>query len=654
MKLNSRSRVSSILAVLVVVLMAFPWVALADTLTVNVVVVGGGTVVAPGGSVTLSAYLSPDNENTSDVNGCNATGSDPVSVTLTLFGTSHAITLQGCGSSTAQSATFQVPSGTAPGSYPVTTSVSGGKSGGVITGGSATVTVANLDTTPPSAGASASPAATAAGWNSAPVTVSLTATDASGVASINWSLSGATTATGSAAGGSASVLVENDGVTTVTYSATDTYNNTSAAQTITVRIDKQDPAITGTANHAGWTNQDVVVTFDCQDQLGLSGIASCPTPVTVSTEGDNQEVSGSATDNAGNSASTSVTGIKIDKTAPTITGAPDRAPDENGWYNAPVTFTFTCDDSLSGVAACSGSQVLNEGGNQSVSGTAADHAGNTASFSVSGINVDETAPTVTHTPVNGWYNHDVTLTFACEDQVGLSGVASCTPAADYTAEGWYDVEGAAVDNAGNTTADTAHFGIDKTKPTFTLPGSGDHSYNTLGGYVLHYTFDPSDSLSGLADQGCTGPVSGTVLTLGQSATVTCHATDLAGNTETQSFTVNVTAKYPWSGILLPSGKTVKLGSTVPVRAQLTGDSAVITDMSITIAVFKVTNNVASETPATLVSSSAADSGNTLRYDPSGNQYIFNLGTKGLSEGTYRIVLTMPDGTLSAGDIVIKK
>src|SRR4029079_10506487 len=40
-----------------------------------------------------------------------------------------------------------------------------------------------------------------------------------------------------------------------------------------------------------------------------------------------------------------------DLTPPTIVASPDRAPDRNGWYSAPVTITFTCFDE-SGIATC--------------------------------------------------------------------------------------------------------------------------------------------------------------------------------------------------------------------------------------------------------------------------------------------------------------
>src|SRR4029077_10207775 len=124
------------------------------------------------------------------------------------------------------------------------------------------------------------------------------------------------------------------------------------------------------------------------------------------------KVTGTATDNAGNS----VTGtaiVNLDKTAPTIAGAPDRAPNGAGWYKDDVTVSFDGKDGLSGIDTVTGPQHLGEGANQKVDGTATDNAGNSAGTSVSGINVDKTAPNLSAAPTtspndNGWYNSNVT------------------------------------------------------------------------------------------------------------------------------------------------------------------------------------------------------------------------------------------------------
>ncbi len=52
--------------------------------------------------------------------------------------------------------------------------------------------------------------------------------------------------------------------------------------------------------------------------------------MTVSTEGTNKSVTGTATDKAGNSASATVSGINIDEKAPTITGVRTGRPTRPG------------------------------------------------------------------------------------------------------------------------------------------------------------------------------------------------------------------------------------------------------------------------------------------------------------------------------------
>jgi hypothetical protein len=103
--------------------------------------------------------------------------------------------------------------------------------------------------------ATVTPAANANGWNNSAVTVSLSATDtATGlngpfpgwVDELQYFLSGAQTgASQTVPGSSASFGVSAEGVTRVTYYATDAADNEEAARTLDVRLDFAAPVIAG-------------------------------------------------------------------------------------------------------------------------------------------------------------------------------------------------------------------------------------------------------------------------------------------------------------------------------------------------------------------------------------------------------------------------
>jgi hypothetical protein len=86
----------------------------------------------------------------------------------------------------------------------------------------------------------------------------------------------------------------------------------------------------------------------------------------------------------------------------------------------------------------------------------------------------------------------------------------------------------------------------------------------------------------------------------------------------------------------------KLGSTVPVKFQLTGASAGITNVTATLTLVKVAAQVTG-TDVEATSTSAATTGNAFRYDSTSGQYIFNLATKPLSTGTWQLSANLGDG-----------
>ena len=111
------------------------------------------------------------------------------------------------------------------------------------------INTAVFDRTPPTTIAARSVGPNANGWNNTSVTVNLNATDnpgGSGVKQIQFALGGAqNTGWQTVAGNVASVMIATEGTTTLSYLATDKAGNQESAKTLTVRIDKTPPVISG-------------------------------------------------------------------------------------------------------------------------------------------------------------------------------------------------------------------------------------------------------------------------------------------------------------------------------------------------------------------------------------------------------------------------
>ncbi len=208
-------------------------------------------------------------------------------------------------------------------------------------------------------------------------------------------------------------------------------NVDSTPASFTWTVDTSPPVITGNVSPAqngnGWNNSNVTVSWNVSDpESGIASSNGCGSS-TLSTETSGTTLTCTATNGGGLSSSKSVT-VKIDKTPPSIAGS--RAPNSNanGWNNTDVVANFSCTDGLSGINSCGPTPqvVTTEGAGQSRTATAVDLAGNSALATVSGINIDKTAPVTTATlsPTpngNGWNNTNVSVSLAATDN--LSGVA---------------------------------------------------------------------------------------------------------------------------------------------------------------------------------------------------------------------------------------
>ena len=180
--------------------------------------------------------------------------------------------------------------------------------------------------------------------------------------------------------------------------------------------------LTGPAGANGWYVGDVAIRWRVQDpESGIARRTGCARgKLTAETPG--KTLTCSAMNNRRLTASRSVT-IRIDKTAPAVTAAPDRGPDANGWYNHAFAVGFTATDTISGVAACDAAKSYGgpDGTGLSVSGACVDRAGHRAGASY-GFQYDGT-PTGAVTKLGAKAaDHKVTLVWKRPARAdGLSG-----------------------------------------------------------------------------------------------------------------------------------------------------------------------------------------------------------------------------------------
>ena len=366
-----------------------------------------------------------------------------------------------------------------------------------------------------------------------------------------------------------------------------------------------------------------------------------------------QEASCSYTDAGGLLASSSVTYSIVDTTAPTITFDSRTPANANGWNNGDVTVTWTCSDSGgSGVVDATVSEtVTTEGENQSATGTCEDLAGNTASDTQTGINIDLTNPTVSFDHVdpaangNGWNNTDVTVTWTCQD--GLSGPVDATVSEVVSTEGSnQSATGTCEDLAGNTASDT-HDGInidetDPDPPSF-VGGPADEGSYYFGSVPAAPTCSSSDALSGL--DGCV--VSGYSASVG-SHTMTATASDKADNTASSTRSYSVLA-WTLSGFFQPVDMNstlniVKGGSTVPLKFEVFAGSTELTDVGVVASFTAQPVSCGALNAGTDDIEVTTTGGTSLRYDSSGGQFIQNWQTPKGAGICYRTTMKTDDGS----------
>jgi hypothetical protein len=268
---------------------------------------------------------------------------------------------------------------------------------------------------------------------------------------------------------------------TFTVQATDRAGNTGS-QTVNYRVvDTTAPGIVVTTPASGAVyglGQHVAAEYACADEAGGSGVATCAGTVANGAAIDTSSVGEKtfkveATDNAGNPASKSVKYTVVDQVPPSITVS---SPSEGAVYGLGehVVADYACADEA-GVATCAGTVAngaaidTSSVGEKTFKVEATDNAGNPASKSVTYTVVDQAPPSITvSSPSEGAVyalGQRVLASYACEDQPGGAGVASCSGTVasgapiDTDDFGQHTFEVKSTDNAGNTATRVVNYSV---------------------------------------------------------------------------------------------------------------------------------------------------------------------------------------------------
>lgn len=460
------------------------------------------------------------------------------------------------------------------------------------------------------------------------------------------------------------------GTTTVTCSATDEAGNTgSGSFTVTV-VDTTAPSVKVPADEvaeATGPNGAKVAYGDVSAGDIVDGPMnpSCTQPSDTVFALGTTTVTCTATDAAGNKGSRSFTVTVQDTTPPEVQAPANLVKGNDSPTGAVVAYTGAeASDLVSGVRPVTCSPASGSSfplGITTVTCEATDAAGNTGTAEFTVEVQDQTKPVVTvpaditkeATGANGAVVTYLGVT--ASDDVDGPLTATCTKASGSVFPiGTTTVSCSARDKAGNLGDNTFSVTVeDTTAPNLTVSTARTATATSANGAAVTYTApSASDIVDGAVEATC-DKASGSIFQLG-STTVTCTATDEAGNIGTERFTVTVTAA--WSGILQPvntDGSSIfKLGSTVPVKFQLTGASAGIANLQARLYLQKLGPAPAGK-EVEAISTSGATTGNLFRYDATSGQYVFNLNTKTLSAGTYLLRVDTGDGVLRTVTISLK-
>lgn len=463
------------------------------------------------------------------------------------------------------------------------------------------------------------------------------------------------------------------GTTIVTCTATDSAgNDTSGSFSVTVE-DTTAPDVTVPASFSA----EATGASGAEVAFGSSAIDLVDGPLTPACSPGSgatfplgpTTVTCTATDTAGNTGSASFIVTVVDTTPPTLTLPADQVIEATAPGGAVATFVASADDLVDGAVAVLCSNTSGDTfplGTTIVGCSATDVAGNTATGSFSIEVVDTTPPALTvpdsvTAEATGPGGAVVAYTATAHDLVDGAVTPVCTPASGAAfALGATSVECSATDNVGNST--TTSFTVtvvDTTPPAIIVPSDIAIDPTSIVGAVVTYAGQSAtDIVDGSVAVTC-APPSGASFGFGVT-TVTCSATDDAGNTGSNSFTVTVNG-FMFAGFHQPvdmnAVNTVKNGSTIPVKWELFGAGGIeFTDTGAVAAGWPKAQKVNCASLGMTIEDAietTATGGTSLRYDGTSGQFIYNWQTPKQAGTCWRLDVKLVDGSTKSATFKLK-
>ena len=347
------------------------------------------------------------------------------------------------------------------------------------------------------------------------------------------------------------------GTTTVTCTARDAAGNTDS-DTFTVTVEDREPPVidAGEDRTAGTDPGKATATVSlspvASDNSGDVAVACEPASGSEFALGTTT-VTCTATDDAGHTAADEVAITVVDREAPTLDAGPDQTlPTDPDKATAAVSFSPTAADNVAvpsvSCSPPSGSDF--DIGTTTVTCTASDNAGNSSQDSLTITVVDRQAPSIEDLPDRtvatdpGKSTAELSFAPSATDNSGDVGT-ECSPASgsDFPI-GTTTVTCTATDGSGNSVSDQFDVRVeDREAPSLSLPPDIAVQVDE-GASTATVNYDVlADDNSGATPQVECSPISGTAFAVG-TTTVTCEATDAAGNATTGSFSVTVTEPPP--------------------------------------------------------------------------------------------------------------